>query len=169
MSGLLKKAAVRRPRSPSKQWRYRYIEGIGNDVNIEFVDTTMSGEYHMTMDPSEKDALLYVPGAGLTMMEQMGFATRPQRFNATDGTHLGTGSMPLPESMNEFTRLDSSPNLQKPPAIKFNDLEVGSQFEHQVQLLPMKVRAGLTSRLPDLRVLDHDHRSVRQQGSAIQG
>src|SRR5207248_1981532 len=26
---------------PFEDWRYRYIEGIGNDVNIEFVDTTM--------------------------------------------------------------------------------------------------------------------------------
>jgi GWxTD domain-containing protein len=43
---------------PFEKWRYRYIEGIGTDINIEFVDTTMSGEYHMTMDPSEKDALL---------------------------------------------------------------------------------------------------------------
>jgi GWxTD domain-containing protein len=49
---------------PFEKWRYRYIDGIGNNVEIEFVDTTMSGEYHMTMDPSEKDALLYVPGAG---------------------------------------------------------------------------------------------------------
>ena len=32
----------------------------------------MTGEYHMTMDPSEKDALTYVPGAGLTLAEQMG-------------------------------------------------------------------------------------------------
>ena len=53
-----------------EDWRYRYIDGIGTNVNIEFVDTTMSGEYRMTMDPSEKDALLYVPGAGLTMAEQ---------------------------------------------------------------------------------------------------
>src|SRR5271154_7065311 len=51
---------------PFEKWRYRYIDGIGNDINIEFVDTTMSGEYHMSMDPSEKDALLYVPNAGLT-------------------------------------------------------------------------------------------------------
>src|SRR6267154_2116834 len=59
---------------PFEQWRYRYIEGIGNDIIIEFVDPTMTGEYHMTMDPSEKDALLYVPNAGLTLMEQMGMA-----------------------------------------------------------------------------------------------
>src|SRR5205085_1346326 len=87
---------------PFEKWRYRYIEGIGNDVNIEFVDTTMSGEYRMTMDPSEKDALLYVPNAGLTLSEQMGMANKTDRFNRTDGTHLGTGNMPLPASMNEF-------------------------------------------------------------------
>src|SRR4051794_29649080 len=52
---------------PFEQWRYRYLEGIGTNIIIEFVDTTMSGKYRMTMDPSEKDALLYVPGAGLTL------------------------------------------------------------------------------------------------------
>ncbi|HLI82996.1 MAG TPA: GWxTD domain-containing protein, partial [Bryobacteraceae bacterium] len=75
---------------PFEDWRYRYIEGIGNDVTIEFVDPTMTGEYHMTMDPSEKDALTYVPGAGLTLMEQLGLSDKTQRFNRTDGTHLGT-------------------------------------------------------------------------------
>src|SRR5439155_13945636 len=90
---------------PFEKWRYRYIDGIGNDVNIEFVDPTMSGEYRMTMDPSEKDALLMVPGAGLTLYEQMGMASKTDRFSRTDGTHLGTGNMPLPASMNQFERL----------------------------------------------------------------
>jgi len=75
---------------PFEQWRYRWIEGIGTNIIIEFVDPTMTGEYRMTMDPSEKDALLYVPGAGLTMMESMGLADKTDRFNRTDGTHLGT-------------------------------------------------------------------------------
>src|SRR6202011_1755295 len=66
---------------PFEQWRYRYIEDIGTNIIIEFVDPTMSGEYRMTMDPSEKDALLYVPGAGLTQMEQMGLASKNARFN----------------------------------------------------------------------------------------
>src|ERR1700686_2972897 len=99
---------------PFEKWRYRYIDGIGNNVEIEFVDTTMSGEYHMTMDPSEKDALLYVPGAGLTLAEQMGTADKSQRFNRTDGTHLGTGNSPLPASMDEFSRLEQFAKLQKP-------------------------------------------------------
>jgi GWxTD domain-containing protein len=72
-----------------QQWRYRHADGIGNNIIIEFVDPTMSGEFRMTKDPSEKDALLYVPGAGLTMMEQMGLADKTQRFKNTDGTHLG--------------------------------------------------------------------------------
>jgi len=45
---------------PFEIWRYRYIEGIGNEVLLEFVDPSMSGEYRMTIDPSEKDALLHV-------------------------------------------------------------------------------------------------------------
>jgi len=126
---------------PFEQWRYRYIEGIGNNIIIEFVDTTMSGEYHMTMDPSEKDALLYVPNAGLTMMEQMGLACKTCRFTRTDGTHLGTGSMPLPESMNEFTRLETFAKLQAPPAIKYKDLEAVVSSNIKYNLLPMKVRA----------------------------
>ncbi len=47
---------------PFEQWLYHYIEGVGKNVVIEFVDPTMTGEYRMTVDPSEKDALLNVPG-----------------------------------------------------------------------------------------------------------
>src|SRR5690242_1377959 len=125
---------------PFEDWRYRYIEGVGSNINIEFVDTTMSGEYHMTMDPSEKDALLYVPGAGLTMAEQMGMADKTQRFQRTDGTHLGTGNQPLPESMNEFTRLETYANLQKAPAIKFKDLDAVVTSNIRYNTLPMQVR-----------------------------
>ncbi len=126
---------------PFEKWRYRYIEGMGNDVNIEFVDTTMSGEFHMTMDPSEKDALLYVPGAGLTMYEQMGLACKVCRFTRTDGTHLGTGSMPLPASMDQFTRLEQFAKLQEPPKTQFKDLEAVISTSVKYNLLPMQVRA----------------------------
>jgi len=51
---------------PFEQWRYSVIKGIGTNIILEFVDPTMSGEYRMTRDPSEKDALLYVPKAGPT-------------------------------------------------------------------------------------------------------
>ena len=125
---------------PFQQWRYRYIEGIGNNVIIEFVDPTMSGEFRMTMDPSEKDALLYVPGAGLTMMEQLGLSDKTQRFNNTDGTHLGQAFGGQPESMNEFSRLEQFAKLQKPPEIKFKDLEAEVNSKITFNILPAQVR-----------------------------
>src|ERR1700735_1726870 len=108
---------------PFEDWRYRYLEGIGENVELEFVDPTMSGEYHLTMDPSEKDALLMVPGAGLTMLEGMGLASKTSRFNNTDGTHDAAPIGMTPETMNEFTRLDLYAKIQQAPPVKFKDLE----------------------------------------------
>ncbi|MGH9824726.1 MAG: GWxTD domain-containing protein, partial [Blastocatellia bacterium] len=109
---------------PFEDWRYRYLEGIGENVELEFVDPTMTGEYHLTSDPSEKDALTYVPGAGLTEMEQMGLASKTSRFNNTDGTHEAApiGGMQT-EAQNEFTRLELMAKIQQPPPVKFKDLE----------------------------------------------
>ncbi len=126
---------------PFVDWTYRYIAGVGTNIKIEFVDTTMSGEFHMTMDPSEKDALTYVPGAGLTLYEQMGLADQSQRFTRTDGTTLGVGNQPLPESMEEFTRLTQFANLQKPPEVKFKDLQAVVSPSIRYNNLPFKVRA----------------------------
>ncbi len=126
---------------PFEKWRYRWIQDIGSDIMIEFVDPTMTGEYRMTMDPSEKDALLYVPNAGLTMMEQMGMSSKADRFNRTDGTRLGTGTQPLPQRMNQFERLRQFSQLQKAPAVKFKDLEAAVNSTVKFNLLPMRVRA----------------------------
>src|SRR5579871_2426133 len=126
---------------PFEQWRYRYIEGIGTNIIIEFVDPTMSGEYHMTMDPSEKDALLYVPGAGLTLMEQLGMSDKTARFNNTDGTHLGVPFGGETESMNEFNRIEQFAKLQQAPKIKYSDLEAEVRSKISYNILPMKVRA----------------------------
>jgi len=125
---------------PYEIWRYRYLECCGSDVQIEFVDPSMTNEYHITMDPSEKDALARVPGAGLTLYEQMGLADKSQRFTRTDGTMLGTGNMPMPARYDQFDRLQQFTNLQKAPAIKFKDLEALVQSTIKYNLLPMKVR-----------------------------
>ena len=112
-----------------EDWRYRYLEGIGENVELEFVDPTGTGEYHLTTDPSEKDALLNVPGAGLTMAESMGMADKSQRFSNTDGTHMAEGEMGgnmQSESMNEFSRLELEANIFRPPPVKFKDLEADS-------------------------------------------
>ena len=125
---------------PFQKWRYRWIEGVGQDINIEFVDTTMTGEFRMTMDPSEKDALMMVPGAGLTMYEQMGLSSKNDRFSRTDGTRLGTGNQAMPMKMNQFERLQQFANLQKAPKIKFRDLEAQVNSKITFNVLPMQVR-----------------------------
>lgn len=126
---------------PFEKWRYRWIEGIGSDIIIEFVDPTMTGEYRMTMDPSEKDALMMVPGAGLTLIEQMGLANKTDRFSRTDGTRLGTGTQPTSMKMNQFERLQQFANLQKAPAVKFRDLEALVSSTVKFNILPIRVRA----------------------------
>ena len=107
-----------------EQWRYRYMEGIGSNIIIEFVDPSGTSEYHMTMDPGEKDALAKIPGAGLSMMEQMGMSSKTQRFNRTDGStaprSMSGGGL---ESENEFTRLEQFSKVQQAPPVKFKDLE----------------------------------------------
>jgi GWxTD domain-containing protein len=110
---------------PWETWRYRYLEGagLGNNVILEFVDPSGSGEYHLTMDPSEKDALLHVPGAGLSLMESMGMASKADRFTRSDGTNLPTTLGGQPASMNEFSRLEQYAKIQQAPPVKFKDLE----------------------------------------------
>ena len=126
---------------PFEKWRYRYLDGIGTNVEIEFVDPTMTGEFHLTIDPSEKDALMMIPGAGLTLCEQMGQCDKTARFQRTDGTRLGTGNQALPESMNQFTRIERLAKLQAPPPVKFKDLEAAVNSTVKYNLLPMRVRA----------------------------
>jgi GWxTD domain-containing protein len=107
-----------------EDWRYRYLEGMGENVQLEFVDPTGTGEFHLTMDPSEKDALLYVPNAGLTMAEQMGMASKTARFQNPDGTHDAPSPGGAPsEQDEEFTRIENYANIFKPPPVKFKDLE----------------------------------------------
>src|SRR5215471_12545385 len=108
---------------PWETWRWRYLEGIGENVILEFVDPSGSGEYHMTMDPSEKDALLHVPGAGLSLLESMGMASKTDRFTRSDGTNLPKTLGGQPASMDEFNRLELYAKVQKPPQVKFKDLE----------------------------------------------
>src|SRR5467141_2513798 len=108
---------------PWETWRWRYLEGIGENIILEFVDPSGSGEYHLTMDPSEKDALLHVPGAGLSLMESMGMSSKTDRFTRSDGTNLPKSMGGESASMNEFNRLELYAKVNKPPQVKFKDLE----------------------------------------------
>src|ERR1700681_1676640 len=125
---------------PFEDWRYRYIEGIGQEVIIEFVDTCMCGEYHMTMDRSEKDALLMTPNAGLTLYEQMGMANKSSRFSGNGLERLGTGPQSGMLQTKEFDRLEQFAKLQAAPKVKFTDLEEAVNSKIILNPMPFDVR-----------------------------
>ena len=126
---------------PFEDWRYRYLEGIGQEVIIEFVDTCMCGDYHMTIDRSEKDALLYTPNAGLTLYEQMGMSSKADRFSGGGLERLGAGPMSTELQTKQFDRLEQYAKLQAPPPVKFKDLEEVVSHKISMNLMPFDVLA----------------------------
>jgi GWxTD domain-containing protein len=107
-----------------EDWTFNEMEGIGQNITLEFVDQTGTGEFKLTSDPSAKDALTMVPGAGDTLAEDEGLATRQQRLMNGDGS-----TMPAPlggfrsASLDEFNRMDQYNKVQQAPPVKFKDLE----------------------------------------------
>jgi GWxTD domain-containing protein len=136
---------------PFEKWRYRYIEGIGNEVILEFVDQCMCNEYRMTMDQNEKDALLNTPGAGLTQSEEMGLTNKADRMlnpnaDTSFGRNMGGGS-------RAFSNLELFSKINRPPPVKFKDLETVVSSKIRYNLLPFDwradfVRAGGTVLVP---------------------
>jgi GWxTD domain-containing protein len=126
---------------PFEDWRYRYLEGIGQEIIIEFVDSCMCGDYHMTIDRSEKDALKYTPNAGLTLYEQMGMANKSSRFSGGGLEQLGTGPNSSDLQSKEFDRLETYAKLQAPPPVKFKDLEEIVNTKIITNLMPFDVRS----------------------------
>jgi GWxTD domain-containing protein len=107
---------------PFETWHYRYLEGIGENIDLEFVDTCQCGDYHFTIDRSEKDALLHVPGAGETQWESMGKAKKADRFKG-GMENLGTGPLSSGQQSKQFDRIELAAKVFAPPPVKFKDLE----------------------------------------------
>ncbi len=133
-------------------WHYRYLEGIGENIDIEFVDTCQCGDYHFTIDRSEKDALLHVPGAGLTQYEEMNHKDKTDRFKGNGIESLGGGPMGDQQQGKEFDRIELAAKLFAPPPIKFKDLDAfvsehklltGPVFPFDVRTDFVKVTEGM--------------------------
>lgn len=103
-------------------WRYRHLEGVGENIEIEFVDPSGSGEYHITRDSCEKDALAHVPGASSSLSELLGRSSRANRLSNSSGTTCPMPFGGMTAGNNEFESLDRYFRVQRPPA-RFKDLE----------------------------------------------
>jgi len=124
---------------PFEDWRYRYIEGVGQEVILEFVDACQCGDFHLTIDPNEKDALLHTPGAGLTLYEQMGMANKTDRITNSGSGAANAGPEQGLMSNNEFTKLELLAKINSPPKVKFKDLEEVVSHKINVNLMPFEV------------------------------
>jgi GWxTD domain-containing protein len=139
---------------PFEVWHYRYLEGIGDNIDLEFVDTCQCGDYHYTIDRGEKDALAKVPGAGLTQWEEMGMAKKADRFKGGGMENLGVGPGSTSQQSKEFDRIELAAKLFAPPPIKFTDLD-NFISEHKVlngPVFPFDVRTDFV-KLTDSTVL----------------
>jgi GWxTD domain-containing protein len=119
---------------PFEVWRYRYLEGIGQEIEIEFVDDCSCGAYEMTMDRSKKDALLHVPNAGLTDMESMGMANKADRFRNAEA--LGQGFFNQNLNTKEFDRLETFAKLNRAPDVKYSELR-SELVSHKIRTNPL--------------------------------
>jgi GWxTD domain-containing protein len=155
---------------PFERWRYRHIEGIGNNVILEFVDTSVSGEYRLVFDPNEKDALLHVPGEGLTDREiALGLdkADRLNRDFAKAGNPLGVDGR-----YSEFDLLDQYYKVLQPPSVKFKDLEAVVNSRLSANLLPFDYRADVfkmtetASLVPVTVQIAYRHLTFKEETSA---
>jgi len=102
---------------PFEIWFYRHLEGIGSGIEIEFVDPTGTGEYRIATNANEKDALLFIPGAGLTTAESLGLESKGDRISGINQRNY------FREQDSPFRRLEIRNALARPPQVKYADLQ----------------------------------------------
>ncbi|HSW40201.1 MAG TPA: GWxTD domain-containing protein [Acidobacteriota bacterium] len=129
---------------PFETWWYRHLEGVGDDIEIEFVDRTGSNEFRLAMDREEKDALINVPNAGLLLAEEMGLSNKEDRAFFNPGVARDPLNPQFAYSRiqdNPFARMERYFGVQRPPSIKFDDLKTIVTSRISYNLLEFDVRA----------------------------
>lgn len=111
---------------PFQVWRYNHLQGVGSEVEIEFVDKHGGNLYRFARDELDKDALLAHP-IGLTLSEELTGGDKTERIVTR---HFGDLDEKLrnqigrtPRARDEpFERLRILKELEAPPAIQYQDL-----------------------------------------------
>ncbi len=124
---------------PLEVWRYRHLEGVGDDIVLEFVDRTYTGTYKLALFPDEKDALLQFDGYGLTMSEQLGISDKQHRPSLIGGR--STAYETRLHNNNPFQRYEIFSRVMVPKKIKYKDLKELVKVEVGYSNLPFRVRS----------------------------
>lgn len=152
---------------PFVVWRYRYIEGIGPDVELEFVDRTWAGIYQLALSPNEKDAFFDIPGKGLTFAERLGLTKKADR------EFLRHKFLTIEREKDDpFTRYETFVKAQAPKSLKYQDLREIVKVDVSYSELPFTV-AKQYFRLNEEQVLvaltlelDNQDLTFRMEGSS---
>jgi GWxTD domain-containing protein len=123
---------------PFEIWRYRNIDHVGQEVEIEFVDTCMCGAYHLTDDPGEKDAFSKIPNAGLTLRESLGLDSKADR--GRNGLNTAGSSFFSNDASKQFDLIERDARMLAPPPVKYKDLKAVVDVKMRYNLLPFDVR-----------------------------
>ncbi len=134
---------------PFERWRYRHVDGVGDDIMLEFVDDSFTGDYHLALNPEEKDALLHMPGMGLTWAEQAGISNKEDRPYFNPGRH---NPAHLGYKNNPFYRYEIFSGMQAPQKVKYNDLKELVKVSIGYENLPFQVRSDYF-KITDQKVL----------------
>jgi hypothetical protein len=124
---------------PFEIWNYHDLDGLGQPLELEFVDTCNCGEYHLTPNPGEKDALSTIPGAGLTWLEAMGMSTKAARLRGgldTSGASLFDNG----RQSKEFDKLQSLVRANTPPPVRYRTLKEDVRSFIRYTPLPFNTR-----------------------------
>ena len=124
---------------PFEIWRYQYIEGVGDDVMLEFVDPSMSGEYRLTHNYAEKDAFLFTPNTGLTDAEAIGGATRADRRYFSGDNSQDSLMSHTTERDNPFRKYETFALAQRPSEYRYDDLKQLVEVNVSFNALPVAV------------------------------
>ena len=119
---------------PTEFWEYRHLEGLGSDIELEFVDTKGGGLFRLTMDSQEKDEFLHVPGMGFTDAEQIYGEKYWERVVGIrpGGTGERQGIFFERAKDNPFEKMNLMSKLSAAPVIRYTDLQqiVQAQIYH---------------------------------------
>jgi GWxTD domain-containing protein len=127
---------------PYEKWRYRYIEGLGNDIELEFVDPTHTGKFELAVFPWDKDALLHL-GMGPTLAEQTRLSTRanhPGLTPAAGGAGYGPENWYRRAKDTPFARYELVAKAGAAPVLKHKVLKELVEVSVNYTVLPLAVR-----------------------------
>ncbi len=157
--------------APFERWEYRNLAGVGDDIELEFVDDKGGGLYELTFDKQRKDDLLQLGFMGptwdeLEAYETTGVKSKQDRVagrryaGELGGAYRNTAGFETSRDTT-FAQLQLSGRLNAPPPIKFKDLEaaVGTRITYSsipvrysadfIRISPRQVLVPVTVEIPN--------------------